>query len=54
MPCTTELGGAPKEARWLLAEYDDDYVRVDGTWYYKRLRIDLKFFTPHKDGWVED
>ena len=53
MPCTTELGGGPKEARWLLAEYDDDYVRVDGTWYYKHLRIDLKFFTPHKDGWVE-
>ena len=40
MPCTTELGGGPKEARWLLAEYDDDYVRVDGTWYYKHLRID--------------
>ncbi len=54
MPCTTELGGGPKEARWLLAEYDDDYVRVDGTWYYKHLRIDLKFFTPHKDGWVEE
>ena len=54
MPCTTELGGGPKEARWLLAEYDDDYVRVDGTWYYKHLRIDLKFFTPHKDGWVQE
>lgn len=53
MPCTTTLEGAPKEARWLLAEYDDDYVRVGDEWLYKHLKLDLKFFSPHKDGWVE-
>ena len=53
MPCTTAADGGGKEARWLLAEYDDDYVRIDGAWYFKHLRLDLKFFAPHKDGWVE-
>ncbi len=52
MPCTTaEEGG--KEARWLAAEYDDDYVKVNGAWLYKHLRLDLKFFTPHLAGWAD-
>jgi len=51
MPCTTTIDG-PKEARWLLAEYDDDYVKVDGAWLFKSLKLDLKFFAPHKTGWV--
>lgn len=51
MPCTTATDGE-KEARWLLAEYDDDYVKVDGEWMFKSLKLDLKFFAPHKAGWV--
>ena len=52
MPCTTNLEGK-KEARWLAAEYDDDYVKRDGKWLYKHLRLDLKFFAPHLKGWVD-
>ena len=52
MPCTTNIEGK-KEARWLAAEYDDDYVRQDGVWLNKHLKLDLKFFAPHLDGWVE-
>ncbi|MDP6591109.1 MAG: nuclear transport factor 2 family protein [Rhodospirillales bacterium] len=52
MPCTTNLEGK-KEARWLAGEYDDDYVKVDGRWLYKHLRLDLKFFAPYLDGWVD-
>ena len=52
MPCTTNMEGK-KEARWLAAEYDDDYVKRDGRWLNKHLRIDLKFFAPHLEGWVE-
>ena len=52
MPCTTNLEGK-KEARWLAAEYDDDYVKVDGRWLFKHLRLDLKFFAPYLDGWVD-
>jgi len=52
MPCTTNMEGK-KEARWLAAEYDDDYVKRDGRWLNKHLRIDLKFFAPYLDGWVD-
>ncbi len=52
MPCTTNLEGK-KEARWLAAEYDDDYVTINGKWLFKHLRLDFKFFAPHLDGWVE-
>ena len=51
MPCTTNIDGN-KEARWLAAEYDDDYVKRDGKWLFKHLRLDLKFFTPHLEGWA--
>ena len=40
MPCTTNIDGN-KEARWLAAEYDDDYVKRDGKWLFKHLRLDL-------------
>ena len=51
MTCTTNIEGK-KEARWLAAEYDDDYVRQDGRWLVKHLRLDIKFFAPHLDGWA--
>ena len=51
MPCTTNIEGE-KEARWLAAEYDDDYVKQDGRWLFKHLRLDIKFFAPHLDGWA--
>jgi hypothetical protein len=52
MPCTTMTEGK-KEARWLAAEYDDDYVKVGGKWLYKHLRLDIKFFAPHLNGWAD-
>ncbi len=52
MPCTVKQEGQ-KEARWLAAEYDDDYVKRDGVWLNKHLRLDLKFFAPHLKGWVD-
>ncbi|MDP6843140.1 MAG: nuclear transport factor 2 family protein [Rhodospirillales bacterium] len=52
MPSTTNIDGK-KEARWLAAEYDDDYVKVGGCWLHRHLKLDLKFFVPYLDGWVE-
>ena len=52
MPCTTNMEGK-KEARWLAAEYNDDYVKQGGRWLNKHLRLDLKFFAPHLEGWVD-
>ena len=51
MPCTTNTDGT-KEAKWLAAEYDDDYIKKDGKWFFKHLKLDVKFFAPHLSGWV--
>ena len=40
-------------AVWLLGEYDDRYVRRDGTWMFQTLTVNIHFVKPHKDGWVE-
>ena len=52
MPATIVMEGA-KTAVWLLGEYDDSYVRRDGTWMFETLSVDIHFIKPHKDGWVE-
>ena len=52
MPCTTNID-RQREARWLLGEYDDDYVKRDGLWLFKKLRLDVKFFAPHLKGWID-
>ena len=52
MPATIVMEGV-KTAVWLLGEYDDRYVRRDGTWLFESLAVDIHFIKPHKDGWVE-
>ena len=52
MPATIVMEGV-KTAVWLLGEYDDRYVRRDGTWMFESLTVDIHFIKPHKDGWVE-
>jgi len=50
-PCTTR-SEAGNEARWLLGEYRDEYVKRDGRWLFKSLRVRLNFSAPHREGWV--
>ncbi len=52
MPATMMMEGV-KTAVWLLGEYDDRYVRRDGTWMYQTLTVNIHFVKPHRDGWVE-
>ena len=40
------------EGRWLLSEYDEEYVRVDGTWKFKKLRLDVKYYVPQLQDWA--
>ncbi|MFZ5862102.1 MAG: nuclear transport factor 2 family protein [Nitrospirota bacterium] len=39
------------QAAWLLAEYDEEYRRRDGAWYFQRLRATIHFQVPHRVGW---
>ena len=51
MPATFRSAGK-NEARWLVAAYDDSFVRVDGTWMFKTLRVHVNFLEPHQGTWA--
>lgn len=51
-PCTTQSESGDEEARWLLAEYRDEYVKRGDRWLFKSLRVSLNFSATHRDGWV--
>ena len=38
-------------ALWGSARYDEEYVRVDGEWKFKSLRLTSRFWTPYEEGW---
>jgi hypothetical protein len=46
MPCTRMVNEKPT-AYWFVGEYDEDYVKINGEWKFKTLRISQKFWTPH-------
>ena len=51
MPATFRSAGK-NEARWLVAGYDDSFVRVKGTWMFKTLRVHVNFLEPHQGTWA--
>lgn len=52
MPCTAINESGKPEGRWLLSEYDEQYVRRDGKWKFKELRLDVKYYVPHLQDWA--
>jgi hypothetical protein len=48
-PCTRADGN---RAVWLAAQYDEEYVRVDGEWKFRRITITPAFYTPYDQGWA--
>jgi hypothetical protein len=41
------------QAVWIAGRYRNDFVRVQGQWKFRRVRIDGIFVTPYEDGWVK-
>jgi ketosteroid isomerase-like protein len=41
------------QAVWLAAVYHDEYVRVEGGWRFKRLKVESHFLTPYEQGWAK-
>ncbi len=39
-------------AMWLQGKYDEEYVKINGTWKFKMLKFDLTFLCPYTDGWA--
>lgn len=40
-----------KRQNWLAARYEDDCVRVDGTWKFQHLRAIGRMSAPYEKGW---
>ena len=51
MPATVMSEGA-KQSRWLLCEYDEEYLRHEGRWMFKSVRMKVNFYAPHLQGWA--
>lgn len=49
-PCTYAEGN---RAVWGSARYDEEYVRVNGEWKFKHLKLTSHFWTPFNEGWVK-
>jgi len=51
MPCTVAAESGA-EARWLLCQYDETYVRVDGRWMFRSVDMKVNYYAPHLKGWA--
>ncbi len=40
-------------AVWGSARHDEEYVRVNGVWMFKHLKLTSHFWTPFDEGWVK-
>ena len=52
MPCTMMEEGK-KVSRWLLGDYEEDYVRVNGTWLFKKMDYLMNYSVPFDQSWAE-
>ena len=41
------------QAVWLAARYEEEYVKVESEWKFKRLKVFPSFLTPYEQGWVK-
>ena len=41
------------QAVWGSARYDEEYVRVDGSWMFQNLKLTSFFWTPFDQGWAK-
>jgi len=52
----TKPGSEPHDtgsAVWIGGDCDDDFVKIDGEWKFKTVRLKLAFITPYDQGWVK-
>ena len=42
------------QAVWGSARYDEEYVRLEGEWKFRSLKLTSFFWTPFDRGWVND
>ncbi|MEM7744005.1 MAG: nuclear transport factor 2 family protein [Pseudomonadota bacterium] len=51
MPCTMMEHGE-KISRWILGDYDEEYVRKDGKWLFRKIDFLVNFSVPATQSWA--
>lgn len=52
MPCTMMEEGT-KVSRWVLGDYDEEYIRVNGVWLFKKIDVLINYNVPHDQSWAQ-
>ena len=42
------------ESYLVAARYDDEYVKVNGQWKFKKMHLTPYFTVPHNEGWAQE
>jgi hypothetical protein len=43
----------PPRACWGYGVYENDYIKENGKWMFKKLYFNRIFYTPYEDGWLK-
>lgn len=52
MPCTIMDRGA-RTSRWLLGDYEEEYVRHKGTWLFTKIDYLMNYNVQHDQSWAD-
>lgn len=52
MPCTMVEDGK-RVSRWILGDYDEEYVRLNGVWLFKKIDFLVNYNVPFDQSWAE-
>ncbi len=42
------------ESYLVAARFDDEYVKENGRWYFKKVKLTPYFMVPLKEGWAQE
>jgi hypothetical protein len=45
------VGGVPRQ-QWVQGYYENEYIKENGRWYFKKLHWNVTFFTSFEAGWL--
>lgn len=52
-PITIKGDDGKQHALWMLARYDEDYIKINGEWYFQNLHASIQYSAPYEDGWAD-
>lgn len=52
-PVTTRDKTGQPQALWMLAKYDEKYVKHDGRWLFQELVATIQYSAPYEEGWAK-